>query len=207
MNDILLALLPGNPEQDKVMRNLDLSYMSKDKYGEVSVIKQGEELPELFLTGVDKIHILAHGKTGEIAGLSGDKFAEKLIKSFRQKNLNGKKIILYSCEAANGGKDSVMQKMIEKFVGTGITNFWLIAATGETFTMSTGAVRVLDNQYTPNQLSNQVENKKGDARDNAAEQYLQKFGKGWKGIRVQENTKTRDLEEAEIRGYLVEGKP
>jgi hypothetical protein len=99
-----------------------------------------------------------------------------------------------------------MQKMIEKFVGTGITNFWLIAARGETFIMSiSGQVRVLSNNDNSDKLSKAVETVRGDKRNEIAKDYLQEFGKGWKGIRVQENKKTRDLDEGEIRDYLVEG--
>lgn len=206
MNDILLALLPNDKDQATVMRNLDLSYMSKDKYGEVSVIKQGEQLPELSLKGVSKIHILAHGSPTDINGKSGEDFAQKLIESYGKDNIKRKTIILYSCEAAQGGNNSVMEKMFQKFVGAGITQFRLIAATGETFIMSSGEVRVLRDKNKSGTLSKQVDEEGGDERDKMAMDYLQEFGEGWKGKKVQENGVQKVLTAEEIKRELVGGK-
>jgi hypothetical protein len=179
----LIYILTGNDKIDDEMKNLDLNYMSTDKYGRHFKQHEGKKPDEETLEGSEDINVLAHGDQHNIAGQDADHFVQRLIDTFSKAKLSNRKILLYACNIAEGG-DSLLRRIADKLKDRGVKKVRLIGSVDQTFTMTTGTMRVLEHTNQAEKLSKRVEHERGHDRDKAAEPFLRPTGRGWNGFRL-----------------------
>lgn len=166
-----------------MLRNLDLNYMSNDTYRPHIEQHQRTTPSEQTLEGNKDIHVLAHGDQEKIAGEDAAEFVQRLIDTFGKAKLSNRKILLYACNVAEGSH-SLLRKIADKLKDRGVKKVRLIGSVDQTFTMTTGTMRVLEHSNQAEKLSKAVEHERGASRDAAAERFLRPVGHGWNGFRI-----------------------
>jgi hypothetical protein len=194
----LLYILTGHKQTDDVMKNLDLNYMSKEKYGEHVGQMQGSPAKHEDINSGDRvIHVLAHGDNHSIAAETGDQFAKRLIDTFGKDELQNRKILVYACNVAEGGNDSALHAVLQGLKQRNVKKTTLVGSVDQTFTMSSGTMQVLKHSNQADALSKAVKGKGGHKRDEAAEPYLRAFRDGWRGYKIRGDGNVENLDAAE----------
>jgi hypothetical protein len=191
----LLYILTGNKEDDKLIENLDLAYMTEAVYGDrIKQTKNGT--PEHYqLKNSDRhIHVVAHGNRHSIADQDGEAFAKRLLDTFGKDQLRDRTVFVYSCQVAEGGGGSVLDVVTRTLHGKHVRKTLLIGSVDQTFTKSSGKMMVLKEGANADKLSRAVDDKGGHARDEAAKDYLRDFRDGWRGYKIRDDGQIEHLD-------------